>query len=68
MAAPGMGDVLSGIIAARLAQGMAVEHAAVVGVWLHGKAGDDAMASDKGLICLTASEIIQTARRVLARL
>jgi ADP-dependent NAD(P)H-hydrate dehydratase / NAD(P)H-hydrate epimerase len=42
MAAPGMGDVLTGIIAALIAQGMAVEHAAVVGVWLHGQAGDEA--------------------------
>lgn len=68
MAAPGMGDVLTGIVAALIAQGMSVEHAAVVGVWLHGQAGDDLMASGNGLICLTASEIIQSARGVLARI
>jgi hydroxyethylthiazole kinase-like uncharacterized protein yjeF len=66
MAAPGMGDVLTGIIAAMIAQGMAVEHAAVVGVWLHGQAGDEAVGG--GLAVLTASEVSLQARRVLANL
>lgn len=68
MAAPGMGDVLTGIIAALIAQGMGVEHAAVVGVWLHGQAGDEAQAVSGGQGVLTASEVSQQARSVLAHL
>lgn len=68
MAAPGMGDVLTGIIAALIAQGMATEAAAVVGVWLHGQAGDDAIAAGGGLPSLTASEVSLSARRVLSSL
>ena len=68
MAAPGMGDVLTGIIAALIAQGMAVEHAAVLGVWLHGQAGDEALATSSGQGVLTASEVSQQVRSVLAGL
>ncbi len=67
MAAPGMGDVLAGIIAALIAQGMPIEHAAVIGVWLHGQAGDEAVAADDRRIGLTASEVSLFARRILAR-
>jgi hydroxyethylthiazole kinase-like uncharacterized protein yjeF len=68
MAAPGMGDVLTGIIAALIAQDMSVEHAAVVGVWLHGKAADAAVAASGKRRALTASEVSQFARDVLANL
>ncbi len=68
MAAPGMGDVLSGLIAALLAQGLTAEQAAVMGVWLHGQAGDEAVAAGCGPVGLTASEVITFARLVLARL
>ncbi len=40
MATGGMGDVLSGIIASLIGQGMNPEDAAVAGVYLHGMAGD----------------------------
>lgn len=43
MAKGGSGDVLLGIIASLLAQTYDPEQAAVLGVWLHGKAGDFAM-------------------------
>ncbi len=68
MAAPGMGDVLSGIIAALIAQGLTVEHATLLGVWLHGQAGDTAVAAMGGCRVLTASEVSLAARQVLAGL
>lgn len=68
MAAPGTGDVLTGIIAALIAQGMTVEHASVLGVWVHGQAGDEALAANGGKGVLTASEVSQQARRTLANL
>ncbi|MFO8058087.1 MAG: NAD(P)H-hydrate dehydratase [bacterium] len=40
MASGGTGDVLTGIILGLLCQGLDPEEAAVLGTWLHGKAGD----------------------------
>ncbi len=40
LAKGGSGDVLTGVIAALLAQGATAEHAAACGVWLHARAGD----------------------------
>jgi ADP-dependent NAD(P)H-hydrate dehydratase / NAD(P)H-hydrate epimerase len=42
MATAGSGDVLSGIIVSLIAQGCSVTHAALLGVYLHGAAGDAA--------------------------
>lgn len=51
MASPGMGDVLTGIIAALLAQGLTPEQAAVAGVDTHARAGDvAASAGERGLL------------------
>lgn len=47
MASAGMGDLLSGIIAGLVAQGLLLADAAQLGVWLHAKAGD-AAAEEKG--------------------
>jgi NAD(P)H-hydrate epimerase len=56
MASGGAGDVLTGVIAALLAQGLALYDAACLGVYLHGLAGDVA-AADKGQVGLIASDI-----------
>jgi hydroxyethylthiazole kinase-like uncharacterized protein yjeF len=65
MASAGMGDVLTGIVAALLAQGAAPEDAAVAGVFLHGAAADRLVASGVGPVGLTAGEVIDAARALL---
>jgi len=54
MASGGMGDVLSGIIAGLLAQGLSLEAAAQLGVCLHSKAADCAVSEcgERGLLAL----------------
>jgi len=61
MASPGMGDVLTGIIAAFLAQGVPAELAAVAGVDVHARSGDRAAAAggERGLL---AGDLIQGIR------
>ena len=62
MATAGMGDVLSGMIVALLAQGWPAEAALLAGVHLHGAAADQLVASGVGPIGLTAGEVIGAAR------
>jgi NAD(P)H-hydrate epimerase len=63
MAAAGMGDVLTGVIAAMLAQGLPAELAAIVGVEAHARAGDRAAAAgERGLL---ASELAVELRGVV---
>lgn len=51
MASGGMGDLLTGIIAALIAQGVDIQGAADMGVCLHGAAGDRAgRAGERGLL------------------
>ena len=57
MATAGSGDVLSGVIAALLAQGLAPESAALLGVYVHGLAGDLAR-HNLGELGLIASDIM----------
>lgn len=58
MATGGSGDVLTGIITSLLAQGYSPKEASLLGVWLHGRAGDLA-AKEYGQEALSASHIIQ---------
>lgn len=58
MATAGSGDVLTGIIAALVVQGMEPREAACAGVYLHACAGD-AAAGTAGSAALTATDIIE---------
>lgn len=58
MATAGSGDVLSGVIGSLMAQGYASEKAAVLGVYLHGKAGD-LMANKYSEQSLIAGDLIK---------
>lgn len=64
LSAPGMGDVLTGIMAA-LAARLAPWEALRCAVWLHGKAADDAIEDERGVEGLTATELIGYARQRL---
>ena len=64
MASAGMGDVLTGMIASLLAQGASADAAAAAAVWLHGAAGDRLAARGQGPLGITASDVIDAARRV----
>jgi hydroxyethylthiazole kinase-like uncharacterized protein yjeF len=66
MASAGMGDVLTGLIAALLAQGADAKNALLAGVHLHGAAGD-ALAAARGSVGITASDCITAARNVFNR-
>ena len=67
LATAGTGDVLSGIIAALLAQNLPPAEAARLGVWVHGLAGD-AAAEALGELALTANDVIERLPGVWKRL
>ncbi|MDX1696534.1 MAG: NAD(P)H-hydrate dehydratase [Ketobacteraceae bacterium] len=52
MASGGMGDVLSGVIGALVAQGMSLHDAASAGAWIHGAAADRnaALTGERGML------------------
>ncbi|ULU27659.1 NAD(P)H-hydrate dehydratase [Dyella terrae] len=64
MATGGMGDLLTGIIAALIAQGCDAWQAACLGVALHARAGDLA-ARQGGERGLMASDLLEPLRRLL---
>ncbi len=65
MASGGMGDVLSGVIAGLVAQGLSLKEAAQQGVYLHGLAGDRATEhyGERGLL---ASDLMFFLSQVVA--
>ena len=67
MATGGMGDVLTGIIAGLMAQGHSNETAAVLGVYLHGLAGDIA-AETLGMHGLVASDVLKAVPKAISSL
>ena len=58
MATGGSGDVLTGVLLALLAQGYAAGDAALLGVYVHGLAGDLA-ADELGQISMTAGDLVR---------
>lgn len=62
MAGAGMGDTLAGIVGGLIAQGMDVETATLLGVYLHGAAADNLVTAGCGPLGLTASEVALSAR------
>jgi NAD(P)H-hydrate epimerase len=67
MATAGSGDVLTGIITALLARGYKQREACMVGMYLHGLAGDIA-ARHVGMESLIASDLIQYLPEAFKRL
>jgi NAD(P)H-hydrate repair Nnr-like enzyme with NAD(P)H-hydrate dehydratase domain len=64
MSSAGMGDVLTGMIAAFIAQGLTADNAMLLAVHLHGAAGDALAEQDAG-IGMTATEVAEWARYLL---
>ena len=60
MATAGSGDVLTGVVGALLARGLAPAMAAELGVWLHARAGDEAAAATAAMP--VASDFIDALR------
>ena len=67
MATGGSGDVLTGVIASLAAQGLSAERAAVLGVWLHGAAGDEA-AKEKSPYSMIARDLADGLSKVLIQI
>ena len=64
MSAAGMGDVLSGMIAAFIAQGLTTDEASLLAVHLHGAAGDE-LAKQQATLGMSATEVTEWARWLL---
>ena len=67
MATAGMGDVLTGMIAGLMAQGLSGETAAVLATYLHGAAGDRA-AELLGMHGLIASDVLEAVPQAISSL
>ncbi len=67
LSSAGTGDVLTGMIAALLAQGLSPFAALQLAVYLHGAAADSLLEQGIGPIGLTATEVMIEARNLLNR-
>ena len=65
LASGGTGDVLTGLVASFIAQGVQPENAAKLGVFAHGLAADNLVARGIGPRGVTASEVLQEVRAVI---
>jgi hydroxyethylthiazole kinase-like uncharacterized protein yjeF len=68
LASGGTGDVLTGLIASLIAQGLVVKDAANLAIYAHGLAADNLVAKNVGPRGLTASELIIEIRSVINQL
>src|SRR6185295_10184831 len=64
MASAGMGDALAGMLGALLAQRYSAESALVLGTHLHGAAADELARAGCGPVGITASELLDPARKL----
>lgn len=67
LAKAGAGDVLTGVIAAFLAQGLSPAEAACLGVFVHGRVADDWLRSGRDILSLMASDLLEWLPKTLAR-
>jgi hydroxyethylthiazole kinase-like uncharacterized protein yjeF len=67
MSSAGMGDVLAGMIAAFIAQGLSADEALLLAVHLHGAAGDE-LARQQATLGMSATEVTEWARWLLNRM
>jgi hydroxyethylthiazole kinase-like uncharacterized protein yjeF len=67
IASGGMGDVLTGVIAALLAQNYTAGEACILGAYLHGKSGDDLALPGK-LALVTAGQVAKNMPVVMAKI
>ncbi|CUH96282.1 Bifunctional NAD(P)H-hydrate repair enzyme Nnr [Propionispora sp. 2/2-37] len=66
MATAGSGDVLTGVIAGLVAQGLSSHDAAVSGVYVHGLAGD--IAAQRGITGMMAADIVRALPEAIYRI
>lgn len=59
MASGGMGDVLTGVITSLLAQKYSPEQACIIGVYIHGKAGDELALPKRRIVVLPGQLAMQ---------
>lgn len=68
MATGGSGDALTGMITALLAQGYQSAEAAIIGVYLHGLAGDVALSKIGSMEALLATDLIESIGEAFRRI